>query len=115
MKIVLILLILTNVAFASCEDYTRFGVAQKICWKDELRAFVNAKCEKECLAIKFVKEKHQVPKLPLTGGKNPASAKCLYLGIKVVVLKDPRGGEQSFCEFSDGSLIDSNAVERSTR
>ncbi|MFL5785600.1 MAG: DUF333 domain-containing protein [Bacteriovoracaceae bacterium] len=115
MKFAFVLLILTNVAFAACEDYTRFGVPQKICWKNELRAFVNEKCEKECQATKFLKEKHPVPKLPLTGGKNPASAKCLYLGIKVVVLKDPRGGEQSFCEFSDGSLVDSNAVERSTR
>jgi putative hemolysin len=115
MKFAFVLLIFTNVAFASCEEYTRFGVPQKICWRNELRAFVNARCESDCLAIRFVKEKHPVPKLRLTGGKNPASAKCEHLGIKVVVMKDSRGNEQSFCEFADGSLMDSNAVARSTR
>ena len=115
MKYFLLFLILSSTAFASCEEYTRFGVPVKICWKEEFRALVNNKCDKNCLATDFVKKHYPKPKLQLTGGKNPASAKCLHYDLRVIVLKDPRGAEQSFCEFSDGSLIDSNAVARSMK
>lgn len=102
-------------AFASafCENYSRYGTPERICWKNELKAYVNGKCESECLARKFTAKKNARPVLRLSGGKNPASALCGYAELKVVVLTDPRGAGQSFCEFSDGSLMDSNAVARS--
>lgn len=77
---------------------------------------MNDKCDKDCLAVDFLKK--QNPKPPFTkniGGKNPAAEKCKFYNLKVVVMKDPRGAEQSFCEFSDGSLVDSNALARSLK
>jgi hypothetical protein len=117
MKFLLALLFcFTSTAFAFCEPYTRFGTPINICFKKELNAYVNDKCEEDCLAVKFLKSHH--PKSThrnISGGKNPAAEACKYYGIKVIVLKDPRRGEQSFCEFSDGSLVDSNAIQRSLR
>ncbi len=109
------LFILPSFAFAFCEDYTRSGEEVRICWKNEIKAYVNSKCDEGCSGEKFLKGRHSKPKLKLSGGVNPSSAVCEFHQLKVTILKDPRGAGQSFCEFADGSLIDSNAVARSLR
>jgi hypothetical protein len=46
------------------------------------------------------------------GGQNPATLFCHELKLPVVILKDARENEQSFCTFKDGPLADPNALER---
>lgn len=111
-----ILLLFSSSIFARCETYSRAGSPVKICWSKELKGFVSERCQKSCLGKRFIQKHHgKARKLKTFGGANPASAQCKFHGLAVHVLKDPRGAEQSFCVFADGSLVDSNAVARGLR
>lgn len=114
--LILSLTLFSTTAFAGCELYKKFGEPVSICWKKELRALMSEKCQEDCLALTFLKKGHpQTPSVKTVGGKNPATEKCKYYQLNVIVIKDPRGAEQSFCEFSDESLVDSNAFARSLK
>lgn len=116
MKIFLLSLFFSSAAFAFCETYTKYGDPISICWNKELKAFLSEKCSKSCDARSFLgKKNHRPSKIDRTGGKNPATQYCKAFKLNIFVLKDPRGGEQSFCEFPDGSLVDSNALARSLK
>ena len=68
--------------------------------------FVNKSCKNtNCLAYKNARKKHTIPK-GLRGGKNPASAICTQVLNSVVVIgKNQKGHQQSFCRFKDKSLL----------
>ncbi len=103
-------------AFAGCEIYTRYGEATEICWISEYKGYFSKQCGEKCEGRAFL-DKHmpRPEKFDRIGGKNPAAQICKTFGYKVSVLKSPRMSEQSFCEFPDGSLVDTNAVVRSLK
>ncbi len=116
MKIFLLSFFFSSAVFALCETYTKYGEPLSICWNKEFKALLSEKCQEPCEATNFLKKKNSRPsKIDRSGGKNPATQFCKAFELNVFVLKDPRGGEQSFCGFPDGSLIDSNAFSRSLK
>lgn len=46
----------------------------------------------------------------LIGGKNPGSVKCRRLGGTVVIGKDSRQNENSFCKFEDNSFVECGSL-----
>jgi hypothetical protein len=61
-----------------------------------------------CKAAKILKQKKTlvVPADSFSGGKNPGAVACsIGLKNKVIVLKDSKNNENSFCVFSDQSMI----------
>ena len=46
----------------------------------------------------------------LIGGANPGAVICRGLGAEVVNGRDSSGNENSFCRFSDGSMISSGSL-----
>ncbi len=110
------LTLLSLPAFADCETYTRFGVATEICWIPDYKGYFAKKCLSHCDARKFLDKHHKRPaKIDRMGGKNPDSQYCLASGFSVVVMRDAKLNQQSFCEFSDKSVVDTNAFARSLR
>ncbi|MES2527787.1 MAG: DUF333 domain-containing protein [Bdellovibrionota bacterium] len=114
--LILITLIFSFEAFAGCETYTRYGEDREICWISEYKGYFSKKCSDKCEARVFLDKHMPRPEsVERAGGKNPAAQICKTFGYKVSVLKNPRMSEQSFCEFPDGSLVDTNAVVRSLK
>lgn len=114
--LILFSLVLSPALFARCETYTRYGEATEICWINEHKGFFSERCQGKCEARTFLEKKQSRPSaIDRSGGKNPAAQYCKAFGYKVAVLKSPRQSEQSFCEFPDGSLVDTNAVARALR
>lgn len=106
----ILLYFFARTAFSACEPYTGTVSQYSICWKEDIEAFVSESCLKsKCHAIHLPLTKSK--SISKRGGKNPASVKCKEHGQQVVILKDSDKNEQAFCLFSDGSLIDVNAIE----
>jgi putative hemolysin len=66
---------------------------------------VSTECSRNCEAITATKNK------PITNVNsevrgNPAAVYCENHGSTSMVLKDEKGNQNSFCKFSDGSMID---------
>ncbi|AUN97759.1 hypothetical protein DOM21_12550 [Bacteriovorax stolpii] len=62
----------------------------------------------KCEAAQILKKKKffKAPLRSSTGGKNPGAVVCKdVLKQKVVMLKDQKNNENSFCRFEDGSMI----------
>jgi putative hemolysin len=109
-------IIFSTSVFARCEIYTRYGEATEICWIQEFKGYFSERCRGKCEARTFLEKKMSRPaSIDRTGGKNPAAQYCKAFGYSVAILKNPRMSEQSFCEFPDGSLVDTNAVVRSLK
>lgn len=116
MKIFLLLFLFSSTVFALCETYTKYGEPVSICWNKEFKAHLSEKCSGPCDARSFLEKKNPRPlKIDRNGGKNPATQYCKAFELNIFVLKDPRGAEQSYCGFPDGSLVDSNALTRSLK
>lgn len=99
----------------SCELYTGIKTKEKICWNEKHNAYVSAVCQKKsCEALNFFESKKPKSKIEIKtrGGQNPSAMYCHHLKLPVMVLKDPRNYEQSFCQFSDGSLADAASISR---
>lgn len=65
-----------------------------------------------CKALETLKEnkKYTLKKDVLSGGKNPGAIVCSeILKENVLILSDSFGSEASFCQFTDGSLISTQA------
>lgn len=115
-SIIALFVILPSFAQAFCETYSRYGGPEVICFEKEVKALVSEECLKGCEAVKFLKENNKRPtEIDRVGGKNPATQYCKAYDLKVHILKDPRGAEQSYCKFNDGSLVDAGAFSRSLR
>ena len=65
-----------------------------------------------CDALFYAKNKKiRFKDLKLNGGKNPAAAACTQvLNGAVLMLKNSENGIQSFCLFSDGSIISNKSI-----
>ena len=69
--------------------------------------------QEKCLAYKNLKKKSDVhlSEEERSGGKNPGAVMCSNkLKGEVLVLLDSNRNENSFCKFSDGSLLSVNAL-----
>ena len=61
-----------------------------------------------CEAVKILKNKKSLtlPRGASSGGKNPGAVVCkTALNKNILILKDSKNNENSFCVFDDGSMI----------
>lgn len=101
----------SRVALSACETYQGPASKYQLCWDNTYKAWLSEKCLKEnCAAKKFLENGASNLKVKNEGGTNPSAVKCHTLKLEVIVLKDEQNNEQSFCKFSDGSMLDSNAT-----
>lgn len=83
----------------------------------ESKTLISKSCvdkKKDCMALKEKSlPRHMVfSKDQLSGGKNPASLICSIAHHgEVLVLKDLKGNENSFCLFKDNTIIDAHNLE----
>ncbi len=99
---------------AYCETFSSINETHKLCWNDLHKAWLSEACfKKTCDSQQFLKKTHKAPPVQdLSGGRNPSAMVCHGLKLTLVILKDGKNNEQSFCQFSDNSLTDANAIER---
>ncbi len=114
MKLTFLLLLLTSTALANnCETFTGYELKEKLCWDKSLRGWVSSRCLTEKCEARS-KLNHPVTSKSFMG-QNPAAQLCHDLKLRVVILKDTQNNEQSFCQFKDKSLIDTNALVRNLK
>ncbi len=106
----LIAFILPTLTFATdCEERKGYTVSHTVCWSESIKAHVSKDClTKKCDAL-TVKTGSPVKIEP---GSNRTVAACTRTGAEVIVLRDEKGNEDSFCEFADGSLRSASSVEK---
>lgn len=90
------------------QDIYRFG-STRVIFHSKDSYIVNRSCvDQKCMALSLAKkfqDNHVSPGL-LAGGKNPGAVKCKeLLKGKVIIGKNKKGDEQSFCFFSDESYL----------
>ena len=104
---------ISRVVFAApCETLTGFQSSQKVCWNDSVKGWVSDSCESRCDALTFFKSSQTAPRLPASDrGHNPAAMTCHALKYPVVILKDAKGNEQTFCTFPDKSIVSADAIK----
>jgi hypothetical protein len=87
-----------------------FKTANKIGPLISLNCYKGKKNCKALLAFNN-RKKINLSEKDIAGGKNPGSVVCkkFYLG-KVLILKNSEGLENSFCKFSDNTLISSSDI-----
>lgn len=111
--------ILSPASFGSqCEFFQGFQLKEKLCWDKSIRGWLSSKCQDQkqpCLARNFFQEKKVVSVPESLNGQNPAAMICHSLKLNVLILKDTQGNEQSFCRFSDQTIVDANAIERNVK
>ena len=106
---------ISRVALAApCETFQGYELRQKFCWSNEVKGWLPETCmNQKCEAASFFLSKKTLTKIPTPlGGQNRAALICHEMKLPVVILKDARNNEQSFCLFNDKSLVDSAAIER---
>ena len=106
---------ISRVAFAApCETFQGYELREKFCWNNEVKGWLPESCkDQKCEARAFFLSKKTLSKQPTpVDGQNRAALICHDLKLPVVILKDSRNNEQSFCLFKDKSLVDSVAIER---
>ncbi len=108
-----ILIALTLPSFtlaADCEVRTSYTSSHNLCWNETLDAWASRDClSGKCEAMKI---KARFP-ASVTIGANRTVDACTRTGAGAIVLRDKNGNEESFCEFSDGSLRSASSVESS--
>lgn len=118
-SLILFFCILSPASFGSqCEIFQGFQLQEKLCWDKSIRGWLSFKClnhKQACLARDFFQEKKTVSAPEGHNGQNPAAMICHTLKLNVLILKDTQGNEQSFCRFSDQTIVDANAVERNVK
>lgn len=106
----------TRAALANplCSTYQGLNRTERICWNQSIKGWVSEICSnKSCRALKFFEEKKTISRSFATdGGKNPDAKVCHNLGHSVIILKDARQNEQSFCVFPDKSMVSTDAMGR---
>lgn len=106
MKIVLLLLISLNAFALNRPEVFVFGRNNIFFEERRKDLYLNKSCKDEkCLAFKLTKEKIKFPKLKGYQA-NPTSYTCKNeLKGTVIIGRDLKGNEQSFCRLSDKSMI----------
>jgi hypothetical protein len=101
----------SSLAFASdCEVRKGHTISRTICWSDVIKAHVSEDCLTQKCAALVLKIGSPVKAVP---GSNRTVSACTQTGAGVIVLRDDQGNEESFCEYSDGSLRSASSVESS--
>lgn len=103
----LLLLFMCSLVFAEPTVTYSIGGSVVVFTKTDGMYF-NQACESKCQAyqqaIKFKDQK--IAAADRVGGKNPGSVRCKkYLGGVVVIGRDSKGNQQSFCHFTDDSYL----------
>ena len=125
-KIILLLLLIfvTTPSYLLSDDQVEKALTSQIWHYGDLfypfriepstKALISKKCvesQEPCLALKAVKNKLKMEfsELQLAGGKNPSSLLCSqgFHGT-VLIFKDSKGNENSFCQFPDLSMVRAN-------
>ena len=96
------LFILSNTAHA--EVWTIQGERVDFAQTNDGVKYAHCKKKPECKALNALKNTRAEAKSS-KGGTNPAALLCEGLGGKVLVGTDDLKNENSFCQFSDGSLV----------
>jgi putative hemolysin len=65
----------------------------------------------DCDAMRSLRKGRQVKADPSWGGANPGSMACKKLGFKDTTGKSPRGDEDGFCVYPDGSMASTGAID----
>lgn len=124
MKLILLVLFLnTGTAVGLTSEYEGDEIVYRI--NDKLVSFfrhknekylISAHCtekSKSCIAnqVLMAPFKTVLPKDALKGGKNPGAVVCRNIEHAIVIFgRDLKGHQQSFCRFSDGSLLSSGIL-----
>ena len=108
MKAIFIFLFITTTAFA--QSTVSYNLGRRLVIFEKVDGiFVNKACapKKDCLAYKKSQEfKDKLPSSEVTNGKNPSAVKCkTMLDGQVLIGRNKKGHEQSFCVFSDESYL----------
>lgn len=115
LSVFILLYFAARVAFAApCETFQGYEIREKLCWNDNIKGWLKESCtNKKCEAYAFFQSSQQLKTNPRPyGGQNRAALLCHKLKLPVVILRDSSNNEQSFCQFNDLSLVDTNAIER---
>ena len=85
---------------------------EKVCLEDSVKGWVSASCLSQKFEAKaFFKTEQSRPRTPSSvGGQNPDTMVCHALKLPVIILKDAKNNEQSFCVFKDKSIVSAEAV-----
>ena len=72
---------------------------------------INLSCKEGCVALEKSKLviKHEL--LDLSEGKNPGAVACRDIFQSSVIMLKGEKGDQSFCLFSDGSLLSTKSIQ----
>jgi len=109
---------ITRAALASsCEELKSLTKTYNVCWSDTYKGWISDSCEKNksCGALKFFESPAAVTKMIPQGGQNPNALVCHALKLPVIILRDKRNNEQSFCEFPDKTVADANSIAKSVK
>lgn len=107
----LIAFTLPSLTLASdCEVRKGYTVSHTICWSESIKGHVSKNClTRKCDALTF----KLGPPVATVMGSNRTVSACTRAGAGVIVLRDEKGNEDSFCEFDDGSLRSAASMESS--
>ena len=113
-KLILLSIFFALPAFAT-EAFNIDGVRHTFSTNKEKRITINNVCKtnKKCMALTTLKSLSMsaVAATDLSGGANPGPILCEQQAKgKVVMGLDPNGNQNSFCIFSDGSIIDNGTL-----
>ena len=108
--ILLMTVIFCSTAFSKTYFYVTNGKKTRAEFFEKDGLILSGDCKhSNCQAVQASRQKPNTPDAT-TGTNllgNPAALYCSNHDAKSVILKDAKGNEDSFCEFSDGSLVES--------
>jgi putative hemolysin len=83
----------------------------------EAHVCVSASCSKpdgslNCDAIRSLRKGKQVKLDGTFGGANPGAVACKKLGLVQTTGRSPRGDEDGFCIYPDGSMVSTGALDQ---
>jgi hypothetical protein len=100
---------------ANCETFSEASGGFNLCWDDKLKAWISEPClSVNCEARNLLSSSSspRPERRPQTSSQNPSSVACDLIETEVIILRDSRQNESTFCKFKDKSLIEASAVER---
>ena len=103
-----------NGAFAApnCQELKSLTQDYKLCWNDTHKGWFSENCrDGKCEAISFLKVAKTSKPKTVSDSRNPSVQLCHDQNLKIEILRDDLGNEQSYCVFADKSLVDSNTID----
>ena len=105
---------LGRISAAVCEKFSEAQGQFEICWDETWNAWVSKSClTSNCDATLLLKNSFpKIERSPRKSSRNPLSDSCKFIEANLLILRDSRQNEYTFCVLKDKSLIDASAVER---